>query len=261
MKKELKTIEVFIAEDGEHFSSEERCLAHEMEIKKKAELVFKKEQVKKLIYEPLEDYIPCDGEEWMCEYEHLWYKVESMKDVELLIDAFQLNRNRYFNKKVEKIQFPTFIHIETEPQSLSHYPATLDDSFDYIQKLMDAAGYEVTFKKKDEKTDTQKTEIQVPLLLIQDVNGDTHILGSDPHDSLVCFDNSLVYQNLQNGDGSGEYGSYSFVTEDDKSLKMVNLQDYAEVTKMYELRKVQISEDAIKAREEMLAFVKNRAKE
>ena len=35
-----------------------------------------------------------------------------------------------------------------------------------------------------------------------------HIVGEDGHDSLTCWDGKIQYYNLQNGEGSGEHGSY-----------------------------------------------------
>jgi uncharacterized phage protein (TIGR01671 family) len=35
-----------------------------------------------------------------------------------------------------------------------------------------------------------------------------HIVGTDSHDSLTCFDGIVEYYNLQNGEGSGESGDY-----------------------------------------------------
>ena len=35
-----------------------------------------------------------------------------------------------------------------------------------------------------------------------------HIVGKDGHDSLTCWDGKIQYYNLQNGEGSGEHGSY-----------------------------------------------------
>lgn len=36
----------------------------------------------------------------------------------------------------------------------------------------------------------------------------THIVGTNQHDSLTCFDGVIEYHNLQNGEGSGEHGDY-----------------------------------------------------
>lgn len=36
----------------------------------------------------------------------------------------------------------------------------------------------------------------------------THIVGTNQHDSLTCFDGVVEYYNLQNGEGSGEHGDY-----------------------------------------------------
>lgn len=38
-----------------------------------------------------------------------------------------------------------------------------------------------------------------------------HIVGKDSHDSLTCWDGIVQYHNLQNGEGSGEHGSYELM--------------------------------------------------
>ncbi|WP_428909427.1 YopX family protein [Niallia sp. Krafla_26] len=35
-----------------------------------------------------------------------------------------------------------------------------------------------------------------------------HIVGDSSHDTLTCWNGEVQYYNLQNGEGSGEYGSY-----------------------------------------------------
>lgn len=52
-----------------------------------------------------------------------------------------------------------------------------------------------------------------PILQIRDkIFGDTHIYGTDTHDALMLDENgNIMYHNLQNGDGTGEHGSYEFV--------------------------------------------------
>lgn len=42
----------------------------------------------------------------------------------------------------------------------------------------------------------------------------THVVGTDPHDSLYVRDGVVRYYNLQNGEGSGEDGDYMFVEKD-----------------------------------------------
>lgn len=56
-------------------------------------------------------------------------------------------------------------------------------------------------------------------MLIKDLsNGSIREYGSDCHDSLeISWDGkTLSYYNLQNGEGSGEFGNYRFVMEDGK---------------------------------------------
>ncbi|MEK3890219.1 YopX family protein [Bacillus sp. FSL K6-3431] len=38
-----------------------------------------------------------------------------------------------------------------------------------------------------------------------------HIVGTDSHDNLSCFDGVVQYYNLQNGEGSGEHGDYTLM--------------------------------------------------
>ncbi|MCK6203969.1 YopX family protein [Bacillus infantis] len=42
-------------------------------------------------------------------------------------------------------------------------------------------------------------------------HGKTHIVGSDSHDELTCFNGVVQYYNLQNGEGSGEHGDYTLM--------------------------------------------------
>src|SRR5690625_320606 len=35
-----------------------------------------------------------------------------------------------------------------------------------------------------------------------------HLVGSDSHDSLSCYNGEVFYYNLQNGEGSGKHGDY-----------------------------------------------------
>ena len=56
--------------------------------------------------------------------------------------------------------------------------------------------------------------MSVQLYIKDNVDGTIHEYGSNRHDSLLLRDDgSIVYQNLQNGDGS-EYGSYQFCDRD-----------------------------------------------
>ena len=56
--------------------------------------------------------------------------------------------------------------------------------------------------------------MSVQLYIKDNVYGSVHEYGSNRHDSLLLRDDgSIVYQNLQNGDGS-EYGGYQFCDKD-----------------------------------------------
>lgn len=56
-----------------------------------------------------------------------------------------------------------------------------------------------------------------PLLWIRDKSNDNeHLYGTDSHDSLYIDQNgNLQYHNLQSGRGTGECGSYEFISHDD----------------------------------------------
>jgi hypothetical protein len=77
--------------------------------------------------------------------------------------------------------------------------------------------------------------------------GQEHIVGFDRHDSLIKGDNgSLMYRNMQNGDGSG--GGYEFVFDEDEYgafIEMVNVEEAIEMWQRAErLRKE--NEEALK---------------
>jgi hypothetical protein len=70
--------------------------------------------------------------------------------------------------------------------------------------------------------------------------GQEHIVGFDRHDSLIKGDNgSLMYRNMQNGDGSDD--GYEFIFDEDEFgafIEMVNIEEAVEMWRKAErLRK------------------------
>jgi hypothetical protein len=59
-----------------------------------------------------------------------------------------------------------------------------------------------------------------PMLWIRDkCDGSIHLYGTDSHDSLYIGKNgNIAYYNLQNGDGTGDGGTYEFVNFDEDGM-------------------------------------------
>jgi len=56
-----------------------------------------------------------------------------------------------------------------------------------------------------------------PIIKVKDNHtGYEHIVGTDSHDMLIAENGKITYYNLQNGDGSGEGGSYEFLGNEDE---------------------------------------------
>ena len=72
--------------------------------------------------------------------------------------------------------------------------------------------------------------IMVPLIKIKDkTNGSIRIVGTDGHDELsVDEDGQIQYYNLQNGEGTGRYGHYSFA-----SVEFVSVEELQEIAKKH----------------------------
>jgi hypothetical protein len=81
----------------------------------------------------------------------------------------------------------------------------------------------------------------VPIIRVRDKHtGQEHIVGFDRHDSLIKGDDgSLIYRNMQNGDGSDD--GYEFVFDEDEFgafIEMVNIEEAVEMWRKAErLRK------------------------
>lgn len=90
--------------------------------------------------------------------------------------------------------------------------------------------------------------MMVPIIRVRDKHsGREHIVGFDRHDSLIKGDGgSLMYRNMQNGDGSDD--GYEFVFDEDKYgafVEMVNVEEAIEMWQKAErLRKE--NEEALK---------------
>lgn len=83
------------------------------------------------------------------------------------------------------------------------------------------------YRKKYANTDI--LPYKYPMLWIKDkCDGSIHLYGTDTHDSLYIDENgNIAYYNLQNGDGSGEGGSYEFVNFDEDGMT------YGEILHLY----------------------------
>lgn len=76
-----------------------------------------------------------------------------------------------------------------------------------------------------------------PVIVVKDKStGKEHIVGSDIHDSLILEDSgTLMYRNLQNGEGSGEFGAYEFVSNDtdaeEAGIRFVTMEELMKIYK------------------------------
>ena len=74
--------------------------------------------------------------------------------------------------------------------------------------------------------------MMVPIIRVRDKHsGQEHIVGFDRHDGLIKGDNgSLMYRNMQNGDGSDD--GYEFIFDEDEFgafIEMVNVEEAVEM--------------------------------
>jgi hypothetical protein len=74
--------------------------------------------------------------------------------------------------------------------------------------------------------------MMVPIIRVRDKHsGQEHIVGFDRHDSLIKGDDgSLIYRNMQNGDGSDD--GYEFIFDEDEFgafIEMVNIEEAVEM--------------------------------
>ena len=106
---------------------------------------------------------------------------------------------------------------------------------------MSMMGYEMTF----------------PIIEVVDKGrGGRHIVGTNSHDALHIDNETggLHYYNLQCGEGTGEYGSYEFIGEDNEygpgsEIRFVTFEELLEIYK----KEVELTAEAEKNIREILA--------
>jgi hypothetical protein len=78
--------------------------------------------------------------------------------------------------------------------------------------------------------------MRFPIIKIKDLEtGGEHIVGTDSHDMLLVHNGTIKYYNLQNGDGSGEYGTYTFSgSEDEMFGTYIDFVTFEELQQIYE---------------------------
>jgi hypothetical protein len=95
-----------------------------------------------------------------------------------------------------------------------------------------------------------------PLIKVRDKsNGEIHIVGLDSHDELLIIDGQIMYHNLQNGDGTGEDGSYEFIAGKDGWDTIIKFVPLDELLNAY-CAETQFSEEDAKMYKEAMAKVR-----
>lgn len=144
MKTEKRTVtktvtaeeKVYIASDGEEFSSPYACEKHETKIAVK-------EAIKKIEYaHNLTGCICFDGEEHDPSNEHYWFKPKSGEEIDIL------NRFNTGGGELDERYIGKWVNIEMTYDGYARY-SSLDEMLRYVKSVCEDLGYEVEIKEKE----------------------------------------------------------------------------------------------------------------
>lgn len=135
-KQVIETIvKTYIAEDGQEFQSESKCIEHDLQLK--FENSFKK-------IEPLmvheDNYVPCNGGENYESHLYRWFKVENQEQLDLI--------NNFYNTDIKVNTFPEHICVEQyEEMNYDCYGTTLTACKEYVIKFFEEGfGIKISFE-------------------------------------------------------------------------------------------------------------------
>lgn len=142
MEKKQKPItvmkDVYVANDGTEWETQQECERHEKELLRKEVL----KSIAHMAY--AKNIFPIDYEFDECEtYWHQWYKVTSQDDLDKLKQIFDM-------PAIVVEQFPTYIYVESTDELYTRdvHAEKFEDSLAMIQGFLSHFGLKATFEPK-----------------------------------------------------------------------------------------------------------------
>lgn len=131
---EKVTKELFIAEDGESFATQEACVAHEN---------YRNFLRSKIL--PIETALEdenCanfDGAENYESHHYYWYRPKSLEELSYL--------EKYYNCSIHESAVGEWICIEKDEGGGDTWYTVLEDGLHYVRTMLQSLGYEITVKE------------------------------------------------------------------------------------------------------------------
>lgn len=135
------TTTVYIADDGTEFIAERECRRHET-LQKRLSLLDKLKDIE----HAASNCPPTDGYEFCENYYFDWYKPKTKEEIDVLNEVYD-----EIDLKEDCLNKWICIEHENEVEDdcySSNYTSTLDDSMNYVERLLSKLGYDIEFKER-----------------------------------------------------------------------------------------------------------------